>query len=108
MIKNNTPYGLGPSITYDLRKQFIQLGDIFINIKDIIYIDFSDKDSVMLVLRSLDKEAYGRQFIANEEMQFSAGTPEYHALRKWVAKNSIMLVSFPQEVLESVESEENL
>src|SRR5689334_555314 len=33
---------------------FIQLGAIFININDIIYVDFSDEHSCMVTLRSLD------------------------------------------------------
>jgi hypothetical protein len=87
--------------------QFIQLGDIFISIKDIIYADFSDGNSVMLVLRALDKEAYGRRFVANEEMQFSAETPEYHALRKWLVENSLPLVPFPEKVLEAEQEGKN-
>jgi hypothetical protein len=75
--------------------QFIQLGNLFINTSDIVYVDFSDDNSVMLILSSIDKEAYGRQFLASEEMRFSAETPEYHALRTWLLGSCLMLVPFP-------------
>lgn len=77
--------------------QFIQLGNLFINTSDIIYVDFSNEKEALLILSSMDKEAYGRQFLASEEMQFSAETPEYHALRMWLIGNCLMLSPFPEK-----------
>ncbi len=66
---------------------FIQLGDLFINPDHIIYVDFTDEHSCMLVFQSMDKESDR----VPEEIQFSKEKPEYWALKTWLAKHSEVL-----------------
>lgn len=80
---------------------FIQLGAIFININDIIYVDFSDEHSCMVTLRSLDMKEYGH-LVASETMQFSDDTREYHALRAWLAQRTEVLVPQYKQIVASV------
>jgi hypothetical protein len=87
--------------------QFIQLGNLFINTSHIIYVDFGDKNEVLLVLASIDKEAYGKQFLASEEIEFSVESPEYHALRTWLSENCQTLVPFHEKVLEAGKVDES-
>lgn len=76
---------------------FLQLGELFINPEHIVYVDFSDASTVLLILRSLDKEAYGRQFMASEEIRFTSDSQEYYILRLWLEANSLQLMPLKEE-----------
>lgn len=84
-----------------LEPQFIQLGPLFINIADIVYVDFTDENSCMVVLRSLDKKEY--VFLpASETLQFSNETKEYHALRAWLGRRTEVLVPQYEQVVDHI------
>jgi len=78
---------------------FLQLGGLFINPEHIVYVDFSEASTALLILRSLDKEAYGRQFMASEEIRFPSDSEEYHLLRLWLEMNSLQLMPLKEEKL---------
>ena len=83
---------------------FIQLGALFISASEIIYVDFTDEHSCLLVLRSLDRGKFEppapQRFAQSEEIQFSSERPEHVVLRQWLAVRTTVLMPQHQQIVD--------
>lgn len=62
-----------------LSPQFVQVGAFFVNISDILYVDFNDERGCKMILKSP---------ASSEVLQFTEGTEEYNALLVWLVQRT--------------------